>query len=68
MVSNGWKRLSVAQMDAGSAYQNSRNSASQVNPANIVAQPPSRLGASIAQPSPRSAKRCVAFPSVSMHL
>jgi len=36
MVSNGWKRISVAQLDAGSAYQNILSSSSQVNPAKVA--------------------------------
>ncbi|OAX43494.1 carbohydrate esterase family 4 protein [Rhizopogon vinicolor AM-OR11-026] len=54
MVSNGWKRISVAQLDASPAYQNSWNSTSQVNPAmvgNPTIQPPTLSDTSTAKPS-----------------
>ncbi|KAG2152243.1 carbohydrate esterase family 4 protein [Suillus cothurnatus] len=45
MISNGWTRLSLAQLDAGSVYQNAWNSTSQVNPGKVgdlAVKPPAR--------------------------
>ncbi|KAG0709635.1 carbohydrate esterase family 4 protein [Suillus ampliporus] len=59
MVSNGWTRLSLAQLDGGPVYQNAWNSTSQVTPAKIgdlAVKPPARAS-SIAKPSATTAQK-----------
>ncbi|KAG1754040.1 carbohydrate esterase family 4 protein [Suillus paluster] len=59
MVSNGWTRTSLAQLDGGAVYQNAWNSTSQVNQAKVgdlAVKPPARASTS-AKPSATSARK-----------